>query len=579
MRKSVGKVCGAAALALSVAMVPQAQQQAKPDAAPMTETQIAGVKRVKDVIDVLNTGDYPTIRAYFDANSVDENGLVNALSRYHLSRGYDLIRVEMVPNHDDVVAGIVRNRITGDEEYLAFRMEPQAPHRITLFSARVADEVAASWKLKLVASTVVTEEERLQEIGAYLKRMGGADIFSGAIVIARNGEPVFAQAYGYAHREKKIPNTVETPFLLGSMNKLFTGLAIGQLVEQRKLSYEDPLAKFLPDFPDPESARKIKIKHLLSHTSGLGDYLGTPAYRDALDQMVTVKARVGIFPRKPPAFEPGTRFAYSNIGFELLGRVIEIVTGQDYYGYMQKHVFAPAGATSASFPLLPKNGVAVVPMAYPYDFTSSKGALKEFENKLGVMFRRGSAAGNSIVSALDLIKLFNAMRDGRIVKPETLRLHSSSKPELGATTYGYGFIAGPYLGRPFVGHNGRAPGQCTEFGELRDTPYTIAVLSNVAFVCRPVTQRILRVLRPSAAPAAEANSPRRRQTAREARPRSGSTSHRAVRDAVHARTDEHRMPAQRSLVCTVRSRRSSLLGNILYRPAVEPQHAKARLTS
>ena len=489
---------GAVALALSLAAVAHTQQKA-PDTAPMTDVQTAGVKRVKEMVEALNSGDYATIRAYFEAQS-DPNGFQNALGRYHLSRGYDLLRVELVPNYGDLVAGIVRNRMTGDEDYLAVRMEPQAPHRIALFQARVPDEVAASWKLKPVTSTAVTEKDRLQDIGSYLKRLGDADIFSGAIVIARDGKPVFAQGYGYADREKKIPNTGETPFLLGSMNKLFTGLAIGQLVEQGKLSYEDPLAKFLPDFPDPESAGKIRIKHLLSHTSGLGDYLGTQAYRDALDRMVTVKARVDIFPRTPPAFEPGTKWAYSNIGYELLGRVIEIVTGQDYFDYMQKHVFALAGATSASFPVLPKNGVAVVPMAYPYRFTSSKGSLKAFDNQLGVMFRRGSAAGNSIVSALDLIKLSNAMRDGRIVKLETFRLHSSSKPELASASYGYGFIAGPYLGRPFVGHNGRAPGQCTEFGELRDTPYTIAVLSNVEFVCRSVTERILRVLGPSGKP-------------------------------------------------------------------------------
>jgi D-alanyl-D-alanine carboxypeptidase len=486
----------AAALALSIATVPHAQQQrAQPDAGPMTEVQTAGVKRVREMIQALNSADYATIHAYFAVQS-DPNGFVNALGRYHLSRGYDLLRVELVPDRDNLVAGIVRNRLTGDEDYLAVSIEPQAPHRIALFQARAPDDVAASWKLKLVTSTAVTEKDRLQDIGAYLKRMGDADVFSGAIVIARDGKPVFAQAYGYADREKKILNTVDTPFLLGSMNKLFTGLAIGQLVEQGKLSYDDPLAKFLPDFPDPESARKIGIKHLLSHTSGLGDYLGSQAYRDALDRMVTVEARVGIFERKLPAFEPGTKWAYSNMGYELLGRVIEIVSGQDYFDYMQKHVFAPAGVTSASFPLLPKNGVAVVPMAYPYQFTSSKGSLKDFDNQLGVMFRRGSAAGNSIVSALDLIKLSNAARDGRIVKPETFRLHSSSKPELGSTMYGYGFIAGPYLGRPFVGHNGRAPGQCTEFGELRDTPYTIVVLSNVENVCRSVTQRILRVLGP-----------------------------------------------------------------------------------
>jgi hypothetical protein len=227
MRKRLGAFAGAAALVLSLAAVAQTQQKA-PDAAPMTEVQTAGVKRVKEMIEALNSGDYATIRAYFDAQS-DPNGFVNALGRYHISRGYDLLRVELVPNRGDLVAGIVRNRITGDEDYLAVRIEPQA-HRIILFQARVPDEVAASWKLKRVTSTAVTEEERLQEIGAYLKRMGDADIFSGAIVIARDGKPVFAQGYGYADRDKKIPNTPETPFLMGSINKLFTSLAVGQLV-------------------------------------------------------------------------------------------------------------------------------------------------------------------------------------------------------------------------------------------------------------------------------------------------------------------------------------------------------------
>lgn len=491
-------LAGALALALlpgTIAQTEQARTLPSPQATPaMTEVQAAGVKRVPEMIAALNSGDYATIRAYFERQS-DPNGFVNALGRYHLSQGYDLLRVELVADRPDLVAGIVRNRLTGDEDYLAVRIEPQAPHRISLFQARVPDEAAASWNLKRFTSTAATEKDRLQEIGAYLKRMGDAEVFSGSVVIAREGKPVFAESYGYADRGRKILNTVETPFLLGSMNKLFTGLAIGQLVEQGKLSYDDPLAKFVPDFPDRESAKKIRIKHLLSHTSGLGDYLGSPAYREGLDQMISVKALVDTFERRPPAFEPGTKWAYSNMGFELLGRIIEIATGQDYFDYMAKHVFAPAGATSASYPLLPKNGVAVVPMAYPYEFTTAGGGMKGFESKLGFLFRRGSPAGNAIMSARDLITLSNALRAGTIVKPETLRLHSSAKPELGSPNYGYGFIAGPYLGRPFVGHNGGAPGQCTEFGELRDTPYTIAILSNVDFVCRDVTRRILRELR------------------------------------------------------------------------------------
>ena len=513
------------ALALSIAALARAQP-AQPDPALLTEAQTAGVRRLTEVIEVLNTGDYATIRAYFEANSLPLPAPPGAklppgtktfswgvpqfsqvLITYRHSRGLDLIRVTTVPARGDVrdiVAAIVRNRTTGDEDYLAVRVEPEAPHRIIQFPV-VEPQVVATWGLKRIASVAVTERERLEEIGSYLKRMGDADIFSGAVVIAREGKPVFSQAYGYADREKNIPNTLDTPFLLASMTKLFTALAIGQLVEQGKISYEDPLSKFLPDFPDAESAAKIKIKHLLSHTSGLalalGDKLSDSVDGDALDRRTTIKAMVDAYERKPLAFEPGTKYDYSNTGYVLLGRVLEIVTGQDYYDYMQKNVFAPAGATSASFPLLPANGVAVVPMAYPYEPRFDSGTLREDYdvNQLGKGFRRGGPSGSSIASALDLIKLSNAMNAGRIVKPETLRLHSTPKPELGAKHYGYGFSTrARRADRPLVGHGGNAPGQCTEFGELKDTPYTIVVLSNLTInKCMEVTERILRVLRPS----------------------------------------------------------------------------------
>ena len=98
----------------------------------------------------------------------------------------------------------------------------------------------------------------------------------------------------------------------------------------------------------------------------------------------STKGMVDALERKPPAFDPGTKWAYSNAGFVLLGRIIETVTGQDYYDYLQKNVFAPAGATSASFPLLPKNGVAVVPMAYPYEPAWDNDNLRLYtQNQLG----------------------------------------------------------------------------------------------------------------------------------------------------------------------------------------------------
>lgn len=495
----LGALAGAAALALLVGGVARAQQQAQ--GAPLrTEAEVEAspaVKRLKELVDVVNSADAATVTAYVLANGADVMrpqppaelpliGLVLDLQRR--SQGLEFLRVTTVEN--DRVVAVVRNKLTGDEQSLSVRVEPQAPHRITGIPNSPPP---------VTARAVQSEQAELREIGSYLERLSGADVFSGAVIIARGGTPVFSHAYGYADRQKKVPNTLSTPFLMASTNKLFTGLAIGRLVDQGKLSYDDPLAKFLPDFPDSESAKRIKIKHLLSHTSGL-QHGYTRAYYNSLDNMRTVRAILDTFERKPIKFEPGTSWAYSNLGFTLLGRIIEIVSGEDYYDYMGKNVFAPAGIESASFPVLPQNGLAVVPMAYPYE-VEFNGERLGYVNKLGAHFRRGGPACCSVVSALDLMKLANALPMGRVVKPETFRLHSSPKPELGATMYGYGFETTRYK-RALTGHSGNAFGQCTEFGELRDTPYTLIVLSNVGMNdCTAVTEKILQVLRPTKTPA------------------------------------------------------------------------------
>jgi CubicO group peptidase (beta-lactamase class C family) len=511
---------GALAGTLLTLMAATAPAQAPADTATLTATQSAAVKRLKEVIEVMNTGDYATIRAYIEANSVhtvaynppnqktypwEKQALSQVLAQYRRTRGVDLVRISTEtrgnPVRSDIV-GIVRNRLTGDEEFLAVAVEPQPPHRITWLPLLPPAVVASLGLKRAPVPVAVTDQQRLEEIASFMKRLADADAFSGGVIVARDGKPVFAQAYGYADREKKVPNTLDTPFLMGSLTKTFTSLAIGQLVERGKLSYEDPLSKFLPEFPDAESAKRIRIKHLLSHTAGLAREGSMLFDSIAIDRQTTLKAMVEGFERKPLAFEPGTSWSYSNIGYVLLGRVIEVVTGEDYYDYMQKNVFGPGGAKTASFPMFPKNRVAVVPMAYPYDYRWDEEAAQwNIENLLGKHGRRGSSAGSSVVSANDLLRLSNAMRAGQIVTPETYRLHSSAKPELGSKNYGFGFIDGPYLGGPFIGHNGRSWGQCTDYGDPKDTPWTIIVFSNVhslqRSICADVAARILRVLRPT----------------------------------------------------------------------------------
>jgi CubicO group peptidase (beta-lactamase class C family) len=505
-------MASAAALSLSVTAGAHAHQQAQGALEPPTDGEIAAspaVKRLKELLEVVNSGDAAAMKAYIAANGVDVmrlqpgsgvNPLVSGtelplvgrvLDLYRRSHGLIFVRVSRVEKNGAIA--IVRDKLTGYEQALSVAVEPEAPHRITGMP-----KVPFAILISLARPPAVSSEEaRLQQIGSYLERLADVDAFSGVVVISRAGKPVFSEAYGFADRERKIPNALSTPFLVGSVSKLFTGLAIGQLVEQGKLSYDDPLSKFLPDFPDPESARRIKIKHLLSHTAGLGDYTASKAHQDSLNRMITVRALLDVADREPLKFEPGTGWAYSNTGFAVLGRVIEIVSGEDYYDHMERHIFAPAGMKSASFPILPQSGISTTPMALPYE-VEYNGQHLYHANKLGIHHRRGGPTGNGVISALDFMKAANAFRAGQIVRPETFRVHSSQKPELGANNYGYGFAKMEF---GLIGHSGGTWGVCSRFGELSDTPYTLVVLSNVNMNdCIYVSVNIQRLLAPNKSP-------------------------------------------------------------------------------
>src|SRR5687768_14816878 len=151
-----------------------------------------------------------------------------------------------------------------------------------------------------------------------------------------------------ANKDFNVPNRVDTKFNLGSMNKMFTGVAIAQLVEKGKLSFDDPLSKFIPDFPDPESAKKIQIKHLLTHTAGLGGYF-SKRYQDmSRANLRTVDDMMALAKQDEKLqFEPGTKWQYSNTGMLVLGKVIEIVSGQSYFDYVRENIYKPAGMVNS----------------------------------------------------------------------------------------------------------------------------------------------------------------------------------------------------------------------------------------
>ena len=161
---------------------------------------------------------------------------------------------------------------------------------------------------------------------------------------------LFSHAYGLADRRRRIPNTLRTRFRIGSMNKMFTAVAILQLVEAGKVKLTAPLGTYLPDYPNRDVATKVTIHQLLTHTGGTGDIFG-PDFDAHRNQLRTLSDYVKLYGKRGPEFKPGSQWAYSNYGFILLGAVIEKVTGHSYYDYVQQHIYAPAGMTrSGSLP-------------------------------------------------------------------------------------------------------------------------------------------------------------------------------------------------------------------------------------
>ena len=330
-----------------------------------------------------------------------------------------------------------------------------------------AAQLAPSSPAPAAARAPVPAAEAMRTVADALARATAQGRFSGVVLVARDGRPIFQQAYGMADREHRIANTLETRFNLGSMNKMFTAVAIAQLAAAGKLSFHDPVAKFIPDFPTPAAARKIRIEHLLTHTSGLGSYFSPRYFRE---QPRTIAAALQVAREDTTlAFEPGTQSRYSNTGFLLLGAIIEKVTGQDYFDYVRDHVFAPAGMTASSWPVDAGSAPA---RALEYVTPREPGGRFVQDR-----FIRGTSAGGGVSTAGDLLRFGQALLGGRLLPAEYVRTLTSPKPELGSARYGYGFgiTERPLL---IVGHNGGKPGVFAQLDLYPQAGYTTVLLMN-----------------------------------------------------------------------------------------------------
>jgi CubicO group peptidase (beta-lactamase class C family) len=326
-------------------------------------------------------------------------------------------------------------------------------------------------------SSVKPEADAAKEMQAYLDTLVAENKLSGVLLVAKNGVTVASKAAGVANKATKAPIDLNTKFNLGSMNKMFTSVAIAQLAQAGKLSFTDTIAKHLPDYPNKEVADKVTIHQLLTHTSGLGMYWNEK-FMAQREKLVTVAAHLPLFTSDPLLFPPGEKFQYSNSGFMVLGAIIEKVSGQDYYSYVQEHIYKPAGMSDTGFY---EPGKDIPNLAIGYSRMSPDGKpLEEAKDNTSTREVKGGPAGGGYSTAPDLVKFQQALLGYKLLDKQHTELITAGKVDMprGMGRYGYGFGDMTFGGKHSIGHNGGAPGIAANFEMFPDSGYTAVALMN-----------------------------------------------------------------------------------------------------
>ena len=257
--------------------------------------------------------------------------------------------------------------------------------------------------------------------------------FSGVALVARGDKILFTQGYGLADRVAGLPNTPPTPFPIGSITKTFTALAIMQLAEAGRLRVDDPVTRFLPDFPaTARDGVTLTLRHLLSHTGGV-----TPEFN--VSETGDLRERIFAAVGDRLHFTPGTQFSYSNTGFAALGLVVEVASGQAWADYLHEHIFAPAGMQSS--------GIVGTDASY---LSLALGYVAGSDVK-PVYFEIGTfAAGAVYATAADLLRFDRALFGGQLLS--LAGVERMRTPVQDAS--GYGLFSYVYAGRRLVDHAG-----------------------------------------------------------------------------------------------------------------------------
>ncbi len=416
------------------------------------------------------------LRAYFSAGIVQRNGEAK------LTETFDMLAEALGPG----MASLAPSAVQGSDPQAELHYTLTDGRRVALLLTLKQDEgqppLIDRFGVKPLPRLVAAVEpaQLPAAIAAHLRAEHQAQRFSGAVLVAQGETIIHAQAVGMADRRTGRANTLDTPINLGSMNKMFTAIAIAQLQAAGKLDWQDKVGKHLPGFPNAAIRDQVTIHQLLTHTSGVGSYWNE-AYKANKHRIGSQAQFLQTFVDQPLLFKPGEGLAYSNGGPVILGLVIEALSGLRYEDYVRQHIYRPAGMKHSDHY---RRNDRKAGFAVGY-LPGEGGRWKDNQEDLGL---QGSAAGGGYASARDLHRFSRALSQQRLLSREQLDVLWKPHTQHGPVGYGYLFSVGQTGKQRWVGHNGGAPGISAEFMHHPDDGLAIIVLANQDGAATPMRE-------------------------------------------------------------------------------------------
>lgn len=295
-----------------------------------------------------------------------------------------------------------------------------------------------------------------------------------AVLVAQDGKILFERSYGLADREHDVPVIPQTTFRIASITKQFTASAVLKLQEEGKLSVNDKLSKYILDFPRGD---EVTLRQLLTHTSGIHDYSPEPDHLSDVAKPITTEAKIELIKKQKPLydFDPGTKWRYDNSGYELLGYIVEKVSGQSYGDFLRENFFQPLGMTNT--------GVYRAHLGLPHEALGYSLGTNGFEPPFYIDPSWSGGDGALYSTVEDLYRWNEGIFNGRVLDAASLKaaftpVATKASQLNSGNGYGFGWYVGPYRGLRDISHGGSRPGFNSMLIRLPDEKFTVAVLAN-----------------------------------------------------------------------------------------------------